>query len=52
VATATGTSPQGARVGPIKSAVAAQVIAPILKAKSLKVAKAPTPVTKAATFTG
>jgi hypothetical protein len=52
VATATGTSPQGTRVGPVKSAVAAQVLAPMLKAKSLKAAKPPTPVTKTATFTG
>ena len=52
VATATGTSPQGTRVGPVKSAVAAQVLAPTLKAKSLKVAKPPTPVTRTATFTG
>jgi hypothetical protein len=52
VATATGTSPQGVRVGPLKSAVAAQVFAPTIKIESLKAVKRPTPVLKAASFTG
>lgn len=52
VATATGTSPQGAQVGPLKSAVAARVLAPTIKIASLKAVKPLTPVLKAASFTG
>jgi len=52
VAEASGTTPQGASVGPVRSRVLAHVTATELRAKELTPAKAASPVVKAASFTG
>jgi hypothetical protein len=52
VATVVGTSPEGISVGPLQSAVTARVFAPVLKVRTLVVAKPAKPILKQATFTG
>ena len=52
VAVATGKSPQGVTVGPVRSEVLAKVSAPALRVKTLKVAQPAKPALRAAKFTG
>jgi hypothetical protein len=52
VAFATGTTPSGAEVGPVESAVDVNVYAPVLRVATLTPAKPAVPVLKSATFTG